>query len=70
MKPACDIHEACLRLIDWRNSAHFFGMEAQMMRRILVDYAIERKSLKRGGTQLVTLKKKRGGIFLAQFGYS
>jgi RNA polymerase sigma factor (TIGR02999 family) len=48
------IQEAYLRLIDWRNArwqnrAHFFGVAAQMMRRILVDYAVEQKALKRGG---------------------
>lgn len=48
------IQETYLRLIDWQNvhwqnRAHFFGVAAQMMRRILVDYAVEQKSLKRGG---------------------
>ena len=48
------IQEAYLRLIDWRNArwqnrAHFFGVAAQMMRRILVDYAVEQNALKRGG---------------------
>jgi RNA polymerase sigma factor (TIGR02999 family) len=47
------IQEAYLRLIDWENArwqnrAHFFGVAAQMMRRILVDYAVEQKALKRG----------------------
>ncbi len=57
------IHEAYLRLIDWRsvrwqNRAHFFGVAAQMMRRILVDYAVEQKALKRGGgAQHVTLEE-------------
>jgi len=48
------VNEAYLRLIDWRsvrwqNRAHFFGMAAQMMRRILVDYARRRHFQKRGG---------------------
>lgn len=48
------VQEVYLQLIKWRNvhwqnRAHFFGVAAQMMRRILVNYAIERKSLKRGG---------------------
>ena len=48
------IHEAYLRLIDqrdvnWQNRAHFFGIAAQAMRRILVDYARERHREKRGG---------------------
>lgn len=48
------VHEAYLRLIeyrfvDWQNRAHFFGMAANMMRRILVNYAVSQKRLKRGG---------------------
>jgi RNA polymerase sigma factor (TIGR02999 family) len=48
------IHEAFLRLIgqrhvDWQNRAHFFGIAAQMMRRILTDHARRRSSGKHGG---------------------
>ncbi len=48
------VNEAFLRLIDqrnvhWQNRAHFFGIAAQMMRRILVDHARNRSSGKRGG---------------------
>jgi RNA polymerase sigma factor (TIGR02999 family) len=48
------VHEAYLRLIDqrntrWQNRAHFFGISAQLMRRILVDHARARKAGKRGG---------------------
>lgn len=48
------VHEAYLRLIDqkevrWQNRAHFFAIAAQMMRRILVDYARSRNVAKRGG---------------------
>jgi RNA polymerase sigma factor (TIGR02999 family) len=48
------VHEAYLRLVDqrrvvWRNRAHFFGLAAQLMRRILVDHARERHAAKRGG---------------------
>jgi RNA polymerase sigma factor (TIGR02999 family) len=48
------VNEAFLRLIDqrdvrWQNRAHFFGIAAQVMRRILVDYARSRSSAKRGG---------------------
>ncbi len=48
------IHEAYLKLIDqrevnWQNRAHFFGIAAQLMRRILVDYAKARHRAKRGG---------------------
>jgi RNA polymerase sigma factor (TIGR02999 family) len=48
------VHEAYLRLVDqrrvmWRNRAHFFGVAAQVMRRILVDHARGRHAAKRGG---------------------
>ena len=48
------INEAFLRLIDcknvsWQNRAHFFGVSAQLMRRILVDFARSRRNAKRGG---------------------
>jgi len=48
------VHEAYLRLVDqrevnWQNRAHFFGVAAQIMRRILTDYARSRQRLKRGG---------------------
>lgn len=48
------VNEAFLKLIDqrnvnWQNRAHFFGIAAQTMRRILVDYARSRRTAKRGG---------------------
>ena len=48
------IHEAYLKLIghpdkSWQNRAHFFGVAAQAMRHILVDYARKRQCEKRGG---------------------
>ena len=48
------VHEAYFRLIDqkavtWRNRAHFFGIAAKMMRRILVDHARRAAMAKRGG---------------------
>lgn len=48
------INEVYLRLIDsrrtdWQNRAHFFGICAQLMRRILVDFARSRRYQKRGG---------------------
>ena len=50
------VHEAYLRLVDqrrvsWRNRSHFFGISAQLMRRILVDHARGRLTDKRGGGQ-------------------
>ena len=54
LQPTALVHEAYLRLIDqrkvkWRNRAHFFGVAAAMMRRILVDHARLRRAEKRGG---------------------
>lgn len=48
------VHEAYLRLIDgtqvnWHDRAHFFAVASQVMRRILIDAARARTSLKRGG---------------------
>ncbi len=48
------VHEAYLRLVDqrrvrWQNRSHFFGIAAQLMRRILVDHARRHKRVKRGG---------------------
>jgi RNA polymerase sigma factor (TIGR02999 family) len=50
------IHEAYLKLVDnnekeWKNRSHFFGVAAQAMRHILVDYARAKQSQKRGGIQ-------------------
>jgi RNA polymerase sigma factor (TIGR02999 family) len=55
------VHEAYLRLIDqqrvrWQNRAHFFGIAATLMRRILVDRARGKKRIKRGaGAQHISL---------------
>ena len=48
------VHEAYLKLagqrdVDWQNRAHFFGIAAQLMRRILVDHARRDRRKKRGG---------------------
>ncbi len=60
LQPTALVHEAYLRLVDqrvpWRNRAQFFGIAAQVMRRILIDHARERHADKRGaGAQPVTL---------------
>jgi len=57
------VHEAYLRLVDqnvsWQNRAHFFGIAAEMMRRILVDHAREKNAAKRGdGIYKVTLDEE------------
>jgi RNA polymerase sigma factor (TIGR02999 family) len=55
------VHEAYLRLVDqrraeWQNRAQFFGVAAQIMRRILVDHARAQHATKRGGAmQQITL---------------
>lgn len=48
------VNEVYLRLIEarnveWRDRAHFFAISAQLMRRVLVDFARRRNQLKRGG---------------------
>ena len=48
------VHEAYLRLVDqrsvnWQNRAQFFGVAAQMMRRILINHAVDRQAKKRQG---------------------
>src|SRR5438552_14716030 len=53
LQPTALVNEAYLRLVDqrnvdWRNRAQFFGLAAQMMRRILVNHAEARKAAKRG----------------------
>jgi RNA polymerase sigma factor (TIGR02999 family) len=54
LQPTALVHEAYLRMIDqtlvnWQNRAQFFGVAAQMMRRILVDHARTKHRDKRGG---------------------
>ncbi|MBI1760326.1 MAG: sigma-70 family RNA polymerase sigma factor [Acidobacteria bacterium] len=57
------VNEAYLRLIDasrvqWQNRAHFFAVSAQLMRRVLVDFARARQYQKRGGgAQQVSLEE-------------
>jgi len=53
LQPTALVNEAYLRLaskdIQWQGRAHFFAVAAQVMRRVLVDYARERARAKRGG---------------------
>lgn len=60
LQPTALVHEAYLRLVDqssihWQNRAHFLGIAARMMRRILLNHAIARTADKRGGTDAVRL---------------
>ena len=54
------VNEAYVRLIDWKNAkwenrAHFFGVSAQLMRRILVDFARKRPKNNEGPVYLVSI---------------
>jgi RNA polymerase sigma factor (TIGR02999 family) len=61
------VNEAYVKLIDasrvrWQDRAHFFAVAAQLMRRILVDFARRRRKQKRsGGWQRVTLAEELAG---------
>ncbi|HXI90683.1 MAG TPA: sigma-70 family RNA polymerase sigma factor [Blastocatellia bacterium] len=65
LQPTALVHEAYLRLIDqrnvnWQNTAHFFAIAAQAMRRIIVDHARRHNAVKRGGDNLkVELEEAR-----------
>jgi len=55
LQPTALVNEAYMRLVDqrnahWQNRAQFFGVAAQLMRRILVDHARLHQALKRGGS--------------------
>jgi RNA polymerase sigma factor (TIGR02999 family) len=65
------INEAYLRLIDykdmpWQNRAHFYGVAAQAMRRILVDHARKRHAAKRGGRAVDVSLDKAAVLLTAQ----
>src|SRR5712692_2738746 len=68
LQPTALVHEAYLRLVGqdrvaWQNRGHFFGVAAQMMRRILVDCARERHAAKRPGAGLrVALDERIGAV--------
>jgi RNA polymerase sigma factor (TIGR02999 family) len=57
LQPTALVHEAYLRLVDqrsvsWQNRAHFYGIAASMMRRVLIDHARAHAAEKRGGTAI------------------
>src|ERR1700687_2036091 len=57
LQPTALVNEAYLRLIDqqnvdWQNRAQFFGLAAEMMRRIVVTHAVHRREAQRGGGAL------------------
>lgn len=54
LQPTALVHEAYMRLVDqrqaqWQNRSQFYGVAAQLMRRILIDHAREHLAAKRGG---------------------
>lgn len=64
LQPTALVHEAYLRLVgqtrvSWQNRANFFGVAAQMMRRILVDHARKHSAAKRDGV-LVHVESEEG----------
>jgi RNA polymerase sigma factor (TIGR02999 family) len=77
MESGALVNEAFVRLIDWKNvqwhnRAHFFAASAQMMRRILVDYARAKGYQKRGAgnrplplMESIIVQKKRAREFVA-----
>ena len=66
LQPTALVHEAYMRLVGqervtWRNRAHFFAIASQMMRRILVDHARERRAAKRPGAGVKVMLDDRIG---------
>jgi RNA polymerase sigma factor (TIGR02999 family) len=65
LQPTALVHEAFIRLVDqrqvdWHNRAHFFGVAAQVMRRILVDHARRHRAGKRGeGLRCVSIDEAK-----------
>ncbi len=54
LQPTALVHEAYVQLVGWenvtwQNRAHFFAVAARIMRQVLIEYARQKKSLKRGG---------------------
>ena len=63
LQPTALVNEVYLRLVDaadvpWRDRAHFFAIAAQMMRRVLVDSARARASVKRGAGRKIAFDER------------
>ncbi len=64
LQPTALVHEAYLKMVDitqvsWQNKAHFLGVAANQMRRILVDYSRQHNAMKRGGEfHILTLNEE------------
>jgi RNA polymerase sigma-70 factor (ECF subfamily) len=71
LQPTALVNEAYLRLVDqknaqWQNRAQFFGISAQLMRRILVDHARQHQAVKRGGVDQQRLSITSAEVFATQ----
>ena len=72
LQPTALVNEAYLRLVgdqarSWQNRAHFIGVTASLMRRILIDQARRHRAAKRGGGEvLVEIDSKRDGFAFEQ----
>lgn len=67
LQPTALIHETFIKLVDqdhpnWKNRAQFFGVAAQLMRRILVDHARRHHASKRGGDRFNVSLRNVGGF--------
>jgi RNA polymerase sigma factor (TIGR02999 family) len=71
LQPTALVHEVYLRLVDqrrvsWEDRAHFFGVAAQVMRRILVDHARRQRAEKRGqGVACLSLDEAKNAAAVA-----
>src|SRR5271165_7539650 len=68
LQPTALVHEAYMRLInqravDWKNRAHFLGVAATMMRRILINHAQARLAAKRQGQAQPVALEDALGVF-------
>jgi RNA polymerase sigma factor (TIGR02999 family) len=67
LQPTALINEAYVRMlewntVEWQDRAHFLGVAATMMRRILVNHAIARQAQKRGGEAVLVSLVEAGGV--------
>jgi RNA polymerase sigma factor (TIGR02999 family) len=71
LQPTALVNEAYLKLVDqrnakWQNRAQFFGIAAQLMRRILVDHARQHQAVKRGGSDQKRLSITSAEVLIKQ----
>ena len=67
LQPTALVHEAYLRLlgqdrVDWQNHAHFMAVAGQMMRRVLVNHAVQRRTKKRTAPEPTDLNLLDQGV--------